>query len=119
LVASDNVTEPSGEHADDTFWRRPADTGTGGAAAYPASPPTAPAPAGPSYPGPPTNPAPTGNWRPPVHIQPPPPRRLPPQDLVGVEAEEHRARTVTITVGLVAGVALLVVICLLCSRVLF
>ncbi|MFD0821944.1 hypothetical protein ACFQ0D_27320, partial [Micromonospora zhanjiangensis] len=67
--------------------------------------------------GPPPTPVPAGDWRPPVHIRPAPPRQLPPQDVLAVEAEEQRARTVTGTVAVVAGVVLLVLFCLLCGRV--
>ena len=97
------------------FWRRPAEA--------PIEPPAAPVFAGPdpvaSYAGPPPATAPPPGWRPPVVIQPLPPRRLPGQDLAGIEAEEHTARRVTYGVGLVAGAVLLAVVFLLCSRVVF
>jgi hypothetical protein len=54
-----------------------------------------------------------------VFLQPPPPRQLPPQDLSRLDAEEQRARTLTYGVGIAAGIVLLVVMCLLCSRVTF
>lgn len=52
-------------------------------------------------------------------VQPPAPRQMPAQDLNGIEAEERSARTVTYGIGMIAGAALLIVICLLCSRALF
>ncbi|MGS2614100.1 hypothetical protein ACVCAH_06150 [Micromonospora sp. LZ34] len=54
-----------------------------------------------------------------MHLQPPPPRPLPAQDMVGLDAAEQRAQRVTWSVGVVAGVVLVVLSCLLCSRVLF
>ena len=52
-------------------------------------------------------------------VQPPPPRRLPPQDTGAIDEAERSARTLTYGIGMIAGAALLVVICLLCSRLLF
>jgi hypothetical protein len=72
-----------------------------------------------NYPGPPQNPTPAPGWRPPVYVQPAPPRPLPAQDIPAIEAEEAGARTLTYGVGLIAGAILLVVMCLLCSRLLF
>jgi hypothetical protein len=54
-----------------------------------------------------------------VHIEPPAPRMLAPQDLDAINAGEKNARTVTYGIGLVAGAVFLVVSCLLCARVLF
>jgi len=54
-----------------------------------------------------------------VLVQPPPPRRLPPQDIDRLETDERRARTLTYGVGMVAGAVLFVVMCLLCARVVF
>ncbi|RKR88694.1 hypothetical protein BDK92_3024 [Micromonospora pisi] len=71
------------------------------------------------YPGPPQAAVPPPGWRPPVQVQPAPPRPLPGQDIPAVEAAEASARTLTYGVGLIAGAVLLVVMCLLCSRVLF
>lgn len=48
-----------------------------------------------------------------------PPRQLPAQDLPALEAEEGSARTLTYGIGMVAAAVLVVVTCLLCSRVLF
>ncbi|MGW0431478.1 translation initiation factor 2 [Micromonospora sp. NPDC003197] len=107
------MTTPSGATPDDSLWRRPADP------AAEAPPPAAPVPPPPSYPGPPQAAPPPPGWRPPVHLQPPPPRQLPAQDLSALDEAERGARTVTYGVGLIAGAALVVVVCLLCSRLLF
>ncbi|MFB9237186.1 hypothetical protein ACFFWC_16750 [Plantactinospora siamensis] len=58
-------------------------------------------------------------WRPPVHVEAAPPRPLPPQDAAALDAEERGARTITTGVALVATAILVVVVCLLCSRLLF
>jgi hypothetical protein len=115
LVASDGVTTPSNTSPDDSFWSRPGDPAT------PSTPPatTGSEPTRPAYPGPPSSAAPPAGWRPPVHLRPPPPRQLPSQDLPSLVAQERGARTLTYGVGLIAGAVLLVVMCLLCSRVLF
>ena len=67
---------------------------------------------------PPTEPPPPG-WRPPIVVQPPPPRRLPPQDEPELDRAEESARTLTLGIGMLAGAVLLIVICVLCSRVVF
>lgn len=54
-----------------------------------------------------------------MEIEPPPPRELPPQDHVELDAAEQSARTLTYGVGVLAGVIMLIVICTLCSRMLF
>lgn len=108
------MTTQNGDSADDAFWRRPA--GDPEPQAEDPAPP--PAPAASHYPGPPPSTMPPPGWRPPLHVQPPPPRRLPPQDSAALDAAEANARTVTYGVGLISGAALLVVMCLLCSRVL-
>ncbi|MBO4207378.1 translation initiation factor 2 [Micromonospora echinofusca] len=109
---------------DDSYWRRPAaDAGDPGAGpSAPAPPPGPVPPAGqpaPGYPGPPTAPPPAADWRPPVHLRPAPPRRLPAQDPGRLDDAERSARTVTYGVGLIAGAVALVLICLLCSRLVF
>lgn len=71
------------------------------------------------YSGPPPSTAPPLGWRPPVHLQPAPPRPLPPQDLPRLDADEGSARTLTYGVGMIAGAVLLIVVCLLCSRIIF
>jgi hypothetical protein len=116
------VTTSRGANPDDSFWRRPTEPKPD-AAQPPSGPgPSGPAPASPApppYAGPPPTVAPPAGWRPPVHLRPPPPRQLPGQDVPGIEESERGARTLTYGVGLVAGAVLLVVMCLLCSRVLF
>lgn len=71
------------------------------------------------YEGPPPTQPPPAGWRPPVHMQPLPPRELAPQNLDAIDTAEKEARTVTYGIGLVAGAVFLVLTCLLCSRVLF
>ncbi|MEV4759021.1 translation initiation factor 2 [Micromonospora sp. NPDC049559] len=110
------MTTPHGANPDDSVWRRPPGTGPDVPPAAPA-PQTEPEPS--PYPGPPAGVTPPASWRPPVYVQPPPPRRLPEQDLAGVNQAEQSARTVTYGVGLIAGAVILVLMCLLCSRVLF
>ncbi|MEU1681997.1 hypothetical protein ABZ422_23335 [Micromonospora zamorensis] len=138
------MTTPSGGSTPDDYWRRP---GTG-ADAVPNHPPTTPpsgptnpppsgptgppqsgyagpppsVPAGPSpsgYAGPPPSVPPPSGWRPPVHLQPAPPRRLPPQDMADLDAAEQRSQRVTYGFGAAAAVVLVVLFCLLCSRVIF
>ncbi|MGW5671467.1 hypothetical protein, partial [Micromonospora sp. NPDC003776] len=67
---------------------------------------------------PPTNPPPPG-WRPPVYVQAPPPRRLPGQDMAAMDRAEQQAQRVTYGFGAVAAVVLVLLMCLLCSRVIF
>ncbi|AVT36632.1 hypothetical protein [Plantactinospora sp. BB1] len=112
------MTTQSGNSADDAFWRRP----TGPPADAPES--TAGSPAPPPvpeihYPGPPPSITPPPGWRPPLHVQPAPPRPLPGQDHAALDAEEGSARTLTYGVGMVGGAVVLVLMCLLCSRALF
>ncbi|MFY1574310.1 hypothetical protein ACN26Z_05400 [Verrucosispora sp. WMMD703] len=71
------------------------------------------------YAGPPPTTAPPPGWRPPVHLQAAPPRQLPAQDMVSLDAQEQRAQRVTWAVGAVAGAVLVVLTCLLCTRLLF
>lgn len=111
LIASDDVTTRSAGAGEDEYWRRPVEPAETG----PANPPSPPSP--PVYTGPPSAPPPPPNWRPPVLMQPSPPRELPSQDHSRLDAEEERARTVTYGLGIAAGVVLLVVIGLLCSRI--
>jgi hypothetical protein len=115
LVASFGVTYDA---PNSDAWRRPepgdasVPSGTGDSAAPGQVPPA-------DYPGPPTTQPPPAGWRPPTYLQPPPPRQLAPQDLEKIESQEKEARTLTYGVGLVAAAVLLVLSCLLCSRVLF
>ncbi|MFG2099261.1 hypothetical protein ACGFJ5_01535 [Micromonospora echinaurantiaca] len=115
------MTTPSSGSFPDDQWRRP-DAGAEGSPTQPPATPSGPAhppPTAAGYAGPPPTVPPPAGWRPPVHLQPPPPRPLPPQDMVGLDAAEQRAQRVTWGVGVVAGVVLVVLCCLLCSRVLF
>jgi hypothetical protein len=73
----------------------------------------------PGYAGPPQTAPPPVGWRPQFFVQPAPPRELPAQDHAGLDAVERSARTLTYGVGMVAGAVLLIVMCALCSRVLF
>jgi hypothetical protein len=52
-------------------------------------------------------------------VQPAAPRRLPDQDLTELEAGERSARTLTLGVGMIAGAVVMILSCLLCSRMLF
>lgn len=102
----------------------PAPTGStpSGNAGPPPVGPTGPAPTGRTasgYSGPPPSVPPPAGWRPPVHLQPAPPRELPPQDMADMDAAEQRSQRVTYGFGAAAGVVLLVLLCLLCSRVIF
>ncbi|MGW3792939.1 hypothetical protein ACWD8I_17500 [Micromonospora arida] len=121
------MTTPSGGSAPDDYWRRP-DTGddaVGTTSENDGPPPagqTGPAPTGGTssgYAGPPPSVPPPAGWRPPVHLQPAAPRQLPPQDMAGLDAAEQRSQRVTYGFGAAAGVVLLVLLCLLCSRVIF
>lgn len=103
-------------HDPDAAWRRPPE---GEAVPPPPPPPVAGTPGQPRYAGPPPTQPPPAGWRPPAFVQPPPPRQLAPQDVDAIEAKEKEARTLTYGVGLVAGAVLVVLSCLLCSRVLF
>lgn len=71
------------------------------------------------YAGPPANVPPPPGWRPPLYVQPAPPRRLPPQDMAAMDHAEQQAQRVTYGLGGLAAVVLVVLVCLLCSRVLF
>ncbi|WP_422771918.1 translation initiation factor 2 [Plantactinospora sp. WMMC1484] len=112
------MTTQSGSSPDDAFWRRP--TGppadAPGSTETPGSSPTRPEN---HYPGPPPSTTPPPGWRPPTHVQPAPPRPLPPQDHPALDAAEGSARTLTYGIGMVGGAVILVLMCLLCSRALF
>ncbi|MGC4865158.1 hypothetical protein ACLQ3B_06975 [Micromonospora sp. DT53] len=138
------MTTPSGGSTPDDYWRRP-NTGDDAVADQSPAPATTP-PSGPTnqpphaptsqppsghtspastgrtssgYSGPPPSLPPPAGWRPPVHLQPAPPRQLPPQDMADLDAAEQRSQRVTYGFGAAAGVVLLVLLCLLCSRVIF
>lgn len=111
------VSAPTSPNDDDAFWRRPEqDDATGFDAQRP--PPEQP-PAAPPYSGPPRMAPPPPQWQPPVVAQPPPPRSLPGQDMDALDEAEGSARTLTYGIGMVAAAILVVIICLLCSRLLF
>lgn len=113
LVASVGVTTHSGDPQDEGFWRRPTE-----ADAAPPAAPSGDAAGPPSYAGPPPAAPPPPGWRPPMVVHPPAPRQLPPQDVQSLDADERSARTLTYGVAMVAGAVLVVVVCLLCSRIL-
>lgn len=113
------MTTSSEEPTGDEFWRRPPATPEGDLPRPAETGRTAGAAAGTPYPGPPVGTPPPAGWRPPLHVQPAPPRPLPAQDHSRVDAEERGARTVTYGVGMIVTAILVVVICLLCSRVVF
>lgn len=71
---------------------------------------------GPGYLGPPPTTPPPPGWRPPTVVQPLPPRELPPQDPEAIDRSERAARTLTYGIGMIAGAVLLILACLLCSR---
>ncbi|HET9517689.1 MAG TPA: translation initiation factor 2 [Actinoplanes sp.] len=109
------MSAPTGPVDDDAYWRRPDPLRSAPdrpAATQSATPP-------PPYAGPPRADPPPPGWRPPTVAQLPPPRALPPQDEVALDEAEQAARTLTYGVALVAGAILLVVMCLLGTRVLF
>ncbi|MGN9807833.1 hypothetical protein ACTMSW_00540 [Micromonospora sp. BQ11] len=96
----------------DDYWRRPD--------------PAQDRPAGPfdekgeaGYAGPPPTTPPPADWRPPVHVQPPPPRRLPDQDMAELDLAEQRAQRLTQGIGVGVAVVLVILVCLLCSRLVF
>jgi hypothetical protein len=96
---------------DEQQWRRPA---AGPESVAPPAPATDPV-----YTGPPRAGAAAAMWRPRTVLQVPPARRLPPQDDAVIDGHEHRARTVTYGVGMIAGAVALIVLIVLCGRVLF
>jgi len=52
-------------------------------------------------------------------LRPAPPRQLPPQSHDRLDAEEARARTLTLGVGMITAAVLLIVVIVLCTRALF
>jgi hypothetical protein len=114
------VTSPG--DGDDAYWRRPSEaaetdqpTETGQPGTGAAGTPHAKQP----YTGPPPTQPPPRGWRTPHVTRPAPPRALPEQDLVGLDEAERGARTLTLGIGMIAGAVVLILSCLLCSRVLF
>jgi hypothetical protein len=105
LVASDDVTTPSGAPDDHSPWRDVS------------GPPPSAAETG--YTGPPPQTPPTPGWRPPVLRPSPPPRHLPGQDLGALDAAESRARGLSYGVGIGALVVMVIALCTVCGRFLF
>jgi hypothetical protein len=62
---------------------------------------------------------PPSGWRLPHQVEPAPPRVLPAQDHVAIDAAEERAQLITRRFGLIAGVAILALMVLLCGRAIF
>jgi hypothetical protein len=62
---------------------------------------------------------PPSGWRLPRHVEPAPPRALPTQDHVAIDAAEERAQLFTRRFGLIAGAAILALMVLLCGRAIF
>jgi hypothetical protein len=110
-----NVSSPTGVPEDDEYWQRP-DANYDASHPLPSAPASDPAP---PYTGPPRTDPPPPHWRPPTVAQPPPPRTMPAQDMDALDEAEGSARTVTYGVGLVVGAIALLLMCLLCSRILF
>ncbi|MFI7607007.1 hypothetical protein ACIBTV_17955 [Micromonospora sp. NPDC049366] len=113
---------PSGPSGSDPYRSDPPGIGPygggpSGSGAYSASA-TGGGPTG-GYTGPPPSVPPPAGWRPPLHVQPAPPRQLPTQDMVALDAAEQRSQRVTYGFGAVAGVVLVALVCLLCSRLIF
>jgi hypothetical protein len=95
---------------DDAYWRRPSNS------------PDPPGPyeiGGGHYSGPPPTTAPPTGWQPPHVVEPAAPRQLPPQDHARIDADEARARLVTVVTGTVGAVVLLGLLCALCARIVF
>ncbi|QOC93785.1 hypothetical protein [Micromonospora craniellae] len=118
------MTTPHPGPASDDPWRRPtAPTPAAGTTTGPGGrvggPPDGHGTGVAGYSGPPPTIAPPPGWRPPVHFQAAPPRRLPAQDMGALDAQEQRAQRTTWVIGGVAGAVLVVLVCLLCSRMLF
>jgi len=73
----------------------------------------------PAYSGPP-RPAPgSAATRPPTVIRTAPARKLPEQDIAGLDADERQARTMTYGVGMITGAVALLILFVLCGRILF
>ncbi|WBB65131.1 hypothetical protein [Micromonospora sp. WMMD812] len=111
------MTNPTGGSSPDDYWRRPP-AGSEGLPDQSAAPTGGSGAAG-GYTGPPPSTPPPAGWRPPVHLRPAPPRSLPPQDMAALDAAEQRAQRVTYGFGALAGVVLVILVCVLCSRIIF
>jgi hypothetical protein len=98
--------------SDDDYWRRPA-----AGADEQATP--APGPVSAPYTGAPHSAPPPHGWRPPLVIQPAPPRKLPDQDLERLDREEQAATILTKGIGMFAGAVLIALLLIFCGRVIF
>jgi hypothetical protein len=94
------------------YWRRPAGS-TEQQPAPVAEPVSAP------YTGAPRSLPPPHGWRPPLVIQPAPPRALPPQDHERLDREDQAATILTKGIGLFAGAVIVTLLMLFCGRILF
>src|SRR4029079_12232471 len=97
-------------------WRRPTAIPEGATSDPSPAPPHHPAG---EYSGPPRSAPRPPDWRPPHVMRPAPPRHLPPQSHDRLDAEEARARTLTLGVGMITAAVLLIVVIVLCTRALF
>ena len=97
----------------DDYWRRPPE----GSEERPAAP--LPPPAAAPYAGPPRSAPPPHGWRPPMVIQPAPPRVMPKQDPERLDREEQAATILTKGVGIFAGAVIVVLLLIFCGRILF
>ena len=98
--------------SDDDYWRRPAD-GVEEPPAPAAAPVSAP------YTGAPRSAPPPQGWRPPLVVQPAPPRKMPEQDLERLDREEQAAAILTKGIGLFAGAVIIALLLVFCGRVIF
>ncbi len=110
MTNADRPSTPA-DAGDDPFWRRP----PGGMPERPA-PSSAGAPAEQPYAGPPRSLMPPPHWRPPVVVPVSPPRDMPVQDHLRLDAEEQATRTVSHGIGLVAGAVVLLLLVAVCAR---
>lgn len=131
---------------DEQHWKRPAASGDAGSpggfpipsGATPASPVPGNSAAGgsgvpggsawsrgadagepPAYAGPPRPVPGSAATRPPTVIRTAPARKLPEQDIAGLDADERQARTMTYGVGMITGAVALLILFVLCGRILF
>ena len=96
----------------DDYWRRPA----AGADERPAPAPEATSA---PYTGAPRSMPPPHGWRPPLVIQPAPPRKMPEQDLERLDREEQAATILTKGIGMFAGAILIALLLIFCGRLVF
>jgi hypothetical protein len=76
-------------------------------------------PAAAPYTGAPRSMPPPHGWRPPMVMQPAPPRTLPEQDLERLDREEQAATILTKGIGLFAGAIIVALLLVFCGRVIF